>query len=235
MNANADRARSAYRAGITLLLAAAVYEAVARSGAFPPALLPTLPKVADQLVIMLLDGTMLHHAASTMYRVLFGLALAVAVGLPLGILMARFRPIESFFLPLASALMPIPSLAWVPLTSSVRAPQHGGIPTFYAALFPMLLNAGRACAPSIAAQRAAGAMVPTARAVLEGDHSAPRVHHHRAPSLPRHGSRGGVEMLAASDWGLGGRLDAGIPQRRRAAALASAAEVSSSSGWCSAH
>jgi len=75
VSANGDRARSAYRAGITLLLAAAVYEAVARSGAFPPALLPTLPKVADSLLTMLLDGTMLHHAASTMYRVLVGLAL----------------------------------------------------------------------------------------------------------------------------------------------------------------
>ena len=37
---NLDRARSAYRAGLTLLIAAALYEATARSGYFPPALLP---------------------------------------------------------------------------------------------------------------------------------------------------------------------------------------------------
>ncbi|MGZ5882222.1 MAG: hypothetical protein ACXWJO_10735, partial [Xanthobacteraceae bacterium] len=43
------RATSAYRAGLTLLVVAAVYETVARSGAFPPALLPTLPKVAATL------------------------------------------------------------------------------------------------------------------------------------------------------------------------------------------
>jgi len=55
------------------------------------------------------------HAASTLYRVLVGLGLAVVVGLPLGILMARWKPIENFFMPLVSALMPIPSLAWVPL------------------------------------------------------------------------------------------------------------------------
>ena len=36
--------------------------------------------------------------------------LAVVVGLPRGILMARFRPVEHFFLPLASALMPIATL-----------------------------------------------------------------------------------------------------------------------------
>ena len=35
MNAVTDRAQSAYRGGITLILAAAVYEAIARSGMFP--------------------------------------------------------------------------------------------------------------------------------------------------------------------------------------------------------
>ena len=55
-----DRARSAYRAGLTLLVAAAVYEAIARSGYFPAALLPTLPKVASTLWTLLLDGTMLR-------------------------------------------------------------------------------------------------------------------------------------------------------------------------------
>ena len=56
-----DGARPAW---VTLLLAAALYEAVARSGVFPPALLPTLPKVARTLVAMLRDGTMLEHAAT---------------------------------------------------------------------------------------------------------------------------------------------------------------------------
>src|SRR5262249_36580123 len=86
-----EPATAAYRARLPLLLAAACYEAVARSGAFPPALLPTLPKVASTLWALILDGTMLEHAGYTMYRVLVGLALAVAIALPLGILMGRFR------------------------------------------------------------------------------------------------------------------------------------------------
>ena len=52
--------------------------------------------------------------------------------------MGRFRPVENFFLPLASALMPIPSLAWVPvfilwfgLGNTVAI-----LIVFYAALFP---------------------------------------------------------------------------------------------------
>ena len=118
MTALSDRNRSALRATVTIVIAAALYEAVARTGYFPPALMPTLPKVWIALWGSLLDGSMIGHAAGTLYRVLSGLSIAVVVGIPLGILMGRFKPIENFFMPLVSALMPIPSLAWVPVLSS---------------------------------------------------------------------------------------------------------------------
>src|SRR5215831_18548598 len=115
MRALADRSRSLRRAAVSLLLAAALYDSLARSGAFPPALIPTLPTVGRALIDGLLDGSLAAHTLYTLYRVLLGMGLAIAVGLPLGILMGRSRAIEDFFLPLASALMPIPSLAWVPV------------------------------------------------------------------------------------------------------------------------
>ena len=146
-----------------------IYEAVARTGYFPPALMPTLAQVWNTLIGSILDGTMLVHAAITLYRVLVGIGLAVAVGLPLGILMARFRPMEHFFMPLVSALMPIPSLAWVPvfilwfgLGNTVAI-----LIVFYAALFPMLLNTWsgvRAVNPIWL--RAAGAMGANERAMF---------------------------------------------------------------------
>jgi NitT/TauT family transport system permease protein len=205
-----ERTRSAYRAALTLLVAAAVYEAVARSGTFPQALLPTLPKIAGTLIDTLLDGTMLHHALSTMYRVLTGLALACVVGLPLGILMGRFRPVENFFLPLASALMPIPSLAWVPvfilwfgLGNTVAI-----LIVFYAALFPMLLNAWsgvRAVNPLWL--RAAGAMGADEHAlfwkVIIPGASPFIITGLRQAFLRSWIAVVGAEMLAASDWGLG--------------------------------
>src|ERR1700752_3155522 len=110
-----ESARSYLRAAVTIACAAALYEALARSGWFAPALMPTLPQVGSALATSLADGTMLRHTVSTLYRVLFGLSLAIVVGLPIGILMGRFRAVENFVLPLASALMPIPSLAWVPV------------------------------------------------------------------------------------------------------------------------
>ena len=46
---NAEQSRSMRRAALTLAVAAAAYEALARSGMFPPALLPTLPAVVVAL------------------------------------------------------------------------------------------------------------------------------------------------------------------------------------------
>jgi NitT/TauT family transport system permease protein len=210
VNAARERAQSAYRAGMTLLIAGALYEAVARSGAFPPALLPTLPTIARTLVSGLLDGSILEHAFYTMYRVVFGLALAIAVGLPLGILMGRFAAVEGFVLPLASALMPIPSLAWVPvfilwfgLGDTVAI-----LIVFYAALFPMLLNSWsgvRAVNPLWL--RAASAMGAGERAlfwkVIVPGASPFIITGLRQAFLRAWIAVIGAEMLAASDWGLG--------------------------------
>jgi NitT/TauT family transport system permease protein len=134
--------RSRIRAALTLIVAAALYEGVAYSGWFPRVLLPTIQTIATTLYGMLADGTMEQHTGATLYRVLVGFALAVSVGLPLGILMARFKPVENFFLPLVSALMPIPSFSLVPMFMLWFG--IGNLTTilvvFYAATFPMLFN-----------------------------------------------------------------------------------------------
>jgi NitT/TauT family transport system permease protein len=205
-----ERVRSIRRTAVTLLVAAALYEAVARSGVFPAVLLPTLPKVANALVASLADGTMLHHAGSTLYRVMLGFGLAILTGIPLGILMARFRPVENFFLPLASALMPIPSLAWVPVfilwfglgnTVSILV-------VFYAATFPMLLNTWsgvRSVNPLWL--RAAGAMGANEQAlfwkVIIPGASPFIITGLRQAFLRAWIAVVGAEALAASDWGLG--------------------------------
>lgn len=138
-----SRTRSLRRGLGALVLIAFVYELVARSGLFAPALMPSLVRVADTLWFMLADGTMLRHTLYTLGRVLAGLGLAIAIGLPLGLLMGRVPAIERFFMPLVSVLMPIPSLAWVPIF--ILWFGIGNVTTilivFYASTFPMLLNA----------------------------------------------------------------------------------------------
>ena len=206
----ADRMRSLRRGTISIVAVLALYEAVARSGHFAPALMPPLGAVARTLWGSLIDGTMVEHAAFTLYRVLCGFGLAVFIGLPLGVLMGRFRPVENFVLPLASALMPIPSLAWIPiliLWFGLGNPVTILV-VFYAALFPMLLNTWsgvRAVNPLWL--RAAGAMGANEHAlfwkVIIPGASPFIIAGLRQSFLRAWVAVIGAEMLAASDWGLG--------------------------------
>ncbi len=205
-----DGTRSLLRAAAAIVTAAAIYEAVARSGLFPSALLPTLPRVAETLARLIADGTMLRHAAYTLYRMLTGFALAVVIGLPLGILMGRVRAVEHFWLPLMSALMPIPSLAWAPVfilwfglgnTVSILI-------VLYAATFPMALNAWTGVrSVNRLWLRAAGAMGADEHAlfwkvILPG--AAPFIITGLRQAFLRSWiAVVGAEMIAASDWGLG--------------------------------
>ena len=210
MKPGAERARSAGRAALTIACALAIYEGIARAHVFPAALVPTVPTVLHTLWSMLLDGAMERHAGATLLRVLFGFALAAILGLPLGILMARFRRVEQFFMPLVSVLMPIPSLALVPLfilwfglgnTTTVLV-------VFYAATFPMLLNTWsgvRSVNPLWL--RAAGAMGASGQAlfwkVIIPGASPFIITGLRQAFLRSWVAVIGAELIASSDWGLG--------------------------------
>ena len=210
MTENGQTIRSIVRAAITLSVAALVYEALARSGYFAPALLPTIPVILLALYASIADGTMIEHAAFTLYRVMFGFSLAVVVGIPLGILMARFQRIEHFVLPLVSALMPIPSFALVPLFMLWFG--IGNLTTimivFYAATFPMIFNTWsgvRSVNPIWL--RAAGCMGADEhslfwKVIIPG--ASPFIITGMRQSFLRAWiAVVGAEMIAASDWGLG--------------------------------
>jgi len=210
MTEQAQKRRSMVRGALALVAAAALYEALARSGIFAQALLPTIPTVLRTLYGMILDGTMPMHALYTLYRVLFGFFLAVTFALPLGILMARFKRVENFFLPLVSALMPIPSFSLVPLFMLWFG--IGNLCTilivFYAASFPMLFNTWsgvRSVNPLWL--RAAGSMGADERrlfwkVIIPGAFPF-IITGMRQAFLRCWIAVVGAEMIAASDWGLG--------------------------------
>ena len=210
MTETGSRRRCLVRGTLSLLVTAAAYEALARSGYFAPALLPTLPTIAHALFAGLADGSLIEHAAFTLYRVMFGFALSVVVGLPLGILMARFQRVENFLLPLVSAMMPIPSFALVPLFMLWFG--IGNLTTilivFYAATFPMIFNTWsgvRSVNPIWL--RAAGAMGADERKlfwkVIIPGASPFIITGMRQAFLRAWIAVVGAEMIAASDWGLG--------------------------------
>lgn len=134
--------RSFWRGIAGLLLLLLLWELFARSGLFTQALTPPATRIANTAWRILLDGSLPRNAAYTLIRVLAGLLLACLVGIPIGILMGRSRAVERFFLPLVSVLMPIPSLAWVPLF--ILWFGIGEVTTLlvvsYAATFPVIYN-----------------------------------------------------------------------------------------------
>jgi len=134
--------QSFWRGAAGLVVILILWEVFARSGLFNQALTPPLANIAKVAWRLLLDGSLLLNSAYTLGRVLAGLFFACLIAIPLGIAMGRIRAVERFFLPLVSGLMPIPSLAWVPIF--VLWFGIGNETTIivvtYAASFPVLYN-----------------------------------------------------------------------------------------------
>src|SRR6201997_552218 len=80
-----------------------------------PVLLPDPINVWEYLTSAAGDGTLLQASLVTMRRLLVGYVIGIAVGLPLGLLTARFRFCEDTLGVLALGLQTLPSVCWVPL------------------------------------------------------------------------------------------------------------------------
>lgn len=110
-----ERLRIVARNAFPFIVVGAIWEAVARSGAMPAKLFPTLEQIAASFVDLTISGILPHHALDTIIRLLVGFGLAAVVGLIIGVLMGRSRRMEDICLPLVSILAPIPGLAYTPL------------------------------------------------------------------------------------------------------------------------
>jgi len=97
---------------IALLLGA--WELTYRSGVKPTYALPSPMDVGLVLRGQLRDGTLLGAMRTSLTRGGLGFLIALAIGTPLGILIARVRPIRRGIGPLVSGLQSLPSVAWVP-------------------------------------------------------------------------------------------------------------------------
>ena len=97
-------------AGLVLIWALLV-----RAQIWSPVLLPSPWNVAWYLWDALRDGTLASATAVTLKRLLIGYASGLAIGLPLGLLTARFRLLRDTLGLLALGLQALPSVCWVPL------------------------------------------------------------------------------------------------------------------------
>ena len=88
------------------------------------------------------SGTVLTHLLASMQRVYGGFALAVFVGVPLGLLIGKVKVIRQLVDPTLSLLRPIPVTAWLPLSMIFfgLGPRSAIFLVFLGAFYPIVLN-----------------------------------------------------------------------------------------------
>lgn len=88
------------------------------------------------------DPKFLMHILLSCRRILIGFSLAAVVGVPLGLVMGRFKLIHEIIFPVAEVLRPIPAIAWVPMAIMLWPTNEQSIVfiTFLGSFFPILVN-----------------------------------------------------------------------------------------------
>ncbi|MDR1317339.1 MAG: ABC transporter permease [Spirochaetales bacterium] len=124
---------------IPLLL---LWEFLPRWNVLPPSLVPPLSTVAERFWFMLLHKNLILHIAWSMGRFFAAFGAAVALAVPIGLLMGWNLKIRAYVLPLWQLLSPIPPPAWVPMTIiffGVGSKMHIFL-MFIGIFYPVLFN-----------------------------------------------------------------------------------------------
>lgn len=91
------------------------WELVARSSWVNANVFPPVSEIVVRWFALLWSGSIFGPLGSTLWRAVAGLAAAIAIGVPLGLLMGRIRSVQWFFEPLFSFGFPLPKIALIPL------------------------------------------------------------------------------------------------------------------------
>jgi NitT/TauT family transport system permease protein len=97
------------------LLLVAAWEAVVSRGVWSPVLVPSPISVGSYLLSAVDDGTLAGAVLVTLKRLILGYLFGLVLGLPLGLLTARFRVVSDTLGLMAMGLQALPSVCWVPL------------------------------------------------------------------------------------------------------------------------
>ncbi|MFB6633515.1 ABC transporter permease [Streptomyces sp. NPDC056362] len=99
---------------VAVFLVLAVWQVLVSAKIVDESKLPAPSAVWDGLADMWLQGTLLEVIWTSVSRGLAGFLLALAIGTPLGLLVARVKFVRAAIGPILSGLQSLPSVAWVP-------------------------------------------------------------------------------------------------------------------------
>ncbi|MCX5193813.1 ABC transporter permease [Streptomyces sp. NBC_00249] len=134
--------RAALLRSAAVLALLAVWEAAPRFGLVDATFLPPVSEVARAWWELLGDGQLGEHARASLTRSFGGFAIAVAVAVPLGLLIGWYRPVAAFLGPLLELFRNTAALALLPvfvLLLGIGETSKVSI-VVYACVWPILLN-----------------------------------------------------------------------------------------------
>jgi NitT/TauT family transport system permease protein len=108
------RVRSALPPFVALGLLVGVWQLAYVLHLKSPEALPSPAEVARSLGEQWGKGTVQEAVLNSLHRGVLGFLASIAVGTPLGLLIARVRPVRAAIGPIISGLQSLPSVAWVP-------------------------------------------------------------------------------------------------------------------------
>jgi NitT/TauT family transport system permease protein len=147
------RVRIPILALLTPALLVLAWGVVSSLGLFPPSLFPHPADVARGVAAELASGRLINDVIASLFRVSAGFLLAVALGLPAGLLLGHSTRARAAFLPMVNFFRSLSPLAWIPF--AILWLGIGDAPAifliFMAAFFPIVLSTTAAVAniPSV--------------------------------------------------------------------------------------
>jgi NitT/TauT family transport system permease protein len=97
------------------LLLLVLWEFLSQSGLIDSRFFPPPTQIVSTFTSLLTSGELFSHMGISLFRILAGFLLGVIPGIIIGLCMGLYAPIRHFVSPLIMALMPIPTLALLPL------------------------------------------------------------------------------------------------------------------------
>ncbi|MES2658517.1 MAG: ABC transporter permease [Verrucomicrobiota bacterium] len=76
---------------------------------------PTPGEVLKGLMELIQQGLLLKYIVASLFRVTWGFLLAIAIGVPSGLLLGWYQPLAAAFNPMIQIFRPISPIAWIPV------------------------------------------------------------------------------------------------------------------------
>jgi NitT/TauT family transport system permease protein len=127
---------------LSMLVFLALWETAVRAGAVNPLFSSSPSRIVAAAVEMFADGSIYQHLWVSAEEFFSGFALAIVIGVPLGLLMGWYSRVNAILEPFVSALYATPRIALLPLVMiwfGIGLASKVAI-VFLGAVFPILVN-----------------------------------------------------------------------------------------------